>query len=190
MKYKIILPALALALLVGCAVLEKGSAQPPAQSAPLQSALPAASTLGREEETTLAGDIPAQLHIGEGYSIYIPTEDWTLELDSGDGIPHETWEADAESDAQLTVYHYENVSFMVARDRFVKDADDYAFDSGAATAEEPVYGTEPDGDVCTFLVAEGSHGTTYVVAWEYPAGTEETYGPLLAAMAQTFELTE
>lgn len=189
MKHKILTAVLAVTLLVGCTDRREGTPSVPSQSTPTQ-AVVTPESLGREEQTTLAGDTFATLYIGKGYSIYIPDEDWTLELDSEEGVYHQTWESDREQDAELTVYHYEDVSFMVARDRFLKDCG-YVFGDGlGGEMGDPLYGTDDDGDVCEFVVVEGSRGVTYVVAWEYPAGTEETCGTLLAAMAETFMLAE
>ena len=79
---------------------------------------------------------------------------------------------------------------MVARDRFMKECG-YVFADGlGGEIGDPLYGTDDDGDICEFIVAEGSRGITYVIVWEYPAGTEESYGSLLAAMAETFMLAE
>ena len=188
MKYMILSLVMALAL-TACA---REGQQPPAEKSPALSAAQS-QTIDRESSGELeVGEetIPASLYVGEGYSIYLPSEGWTLELDSDDGILHQTWEADREDDAQISVYHYKNVSFMVARDRFMADCG-YVFPDGLGGEQgDPLTGSDEDGDFCGVMVAEGSHGTTYVIAWEYPAGTEETYGAVMEAAANTFELAE
>ncbi|MBQ2739063.1 MAG: hypothetical protein IJE22_06155 [Oscillibacter sp.] len=188
MKYKLFAAALAVALLAGCTDRRETPPAQPEKAPPVSSEtvlLPE-----REPYTMLADDVPAVLYVGEGYSLYIPDEGWTLELECDEEIPHQTWEADGDTDAALTVYHYENMSFMVALDRFTEESD-YRFEQGAAgEAGDSLAGKDGDGDICKAVVAEGSHGITYVVAWEYPADMEETFGKLLAAMANTFELTE
>ena len=188
MKYRIFAAVLAVTLLAGCS-----DRREPSQTAP-KTVPPAASTQvqdpGREQQTTLAGQLPAILYTGDGYSIYIPDEGWTLELECDEDVVHQTWESDREDDAALSVYHYENVSFMVARDRFLKESDfSFSADSGGALVD-PLLGKDNDGDICKVMVAEGSHGVTYVIAWEYPADAEETCGVTLGAMADSFALTE
>ena len=188
MKYLLLSLVMALSLTACARELQ----QPPAQISPSSS--PAQSRpIDRETsaELDVGGEtVPASLYVGEGYSIYIPSDGWTLELDSDDGILHQTWEADREDDACLSVYHYKDMSFAVARDRFLRDSG-YTFSPGP-TGEpgDPLTGSDEDGDLCALAVAEGSHGTTYVIAREYPKGTEETWGVVLEALADTFALAE
>ena len=188
MKYLLLSLVMALSL-TACA---REPQQPPAQTPPSSS--PAQSQpIDRETSAELDVDgemVPVSLHVGEGYSIYIPSEGWTLELDSNDGILHQTWEADREDDARISVYHYKDVSFAVARDRFLDDCG-YVFPDGpGGELGDPLTGSDEDGDLCGVMVAEGSHGTTYVIAWEYPKDTEDTWGVVLEALAGTFALVE
>ena len=181
MKHKCWALVLAAALLTGCAAQET----PPQSS---QKEKLTAKDLGREASVELDSGETASLHIGEEYSLYIPVEGWTLELESDDGILHDTWECDAEEDAKISIYHYAGVSFAVARDRYMRDCE-YLFSCGlGGELGDPLSGTDDDGDLCQFMVAEGIHGTTYVIAWEYPA--DSAYEPTLTAMANTFELIE
>ena len=55
---------------------------------------------------------------------------------------------------------------------------------------DPLTGVDEDGDWLGFMAAEGQGGETYVVAWEYPAGTEEGFGSRLPQIANTFEVTK
>ena len=188
MKHLIIPLVMALSLTACARSPQQSPAQPPAASSPAQS-LP----LDREQllELDVGGElVPASLYVGEGYSIYIPTEGWTLELDSDDGILHQTWESDREDDAQLSVYHYKDVSFAVARDRFLRDCGYVFEDTLGGEPGDPLVGRDEEGDLCSLVVAEGSHGTTYVIAWEYPRDTEHTWGAVLEALADTFALAE
>ena len=181
MKRKMGALVLAMALLSGCA----------APKTPPQSSLKeelTAQDLGREAYMDLNSGEAAALHIEEEYSLYIPTEGWTLELESDDGIPNDTWTCDGAEDVRLSIYHYENVSFAVARDRYMKDCG-YIFSCGLGGGlGDPLSGTDDDGELCQLMVAEGSHGTTYVIAWEYPEGS--AWEATLTAMANTFALIE
>ena len=188
MKYLLLSLVMALSLTACAQNPQQSPAQTPPSSSPAQSQI-----VDREKAAELDVDgetVPVSLYVGEGYSIYIPSEGWTLELDSDDGILHQTWEADREDDARISVYHYKDVSFMVARDRFMADCG-YVFSDGlGGELGDPLTGSDEDGDLCGMMVAEGSHGTTYVISWEYPKGTEETWSAVLEAMAGTFELAE
>ena len=188
MKHLIIPLVMVLSLTACARTLQQPPAQSPAASSPAQSL-----SLDRDQllELDLGGEtLSASLYVGEGYSIYIPTEGWTPESDSDDGILHQTWESDREDDAQLSVYHYKDVSFAVARDRFLRDCGYVFEDALGGEPGDPLVGRDEDGDLCSLVVAEGSHGTTYVIAWEYPKGTEDTWGAVLGALADTFALAE
>ena len=185
MHHKIYALVLAAALLAGCAAHEAvGSGV--SYSEPEESGT-SAQEVDREAWTTLEGTGEAALYIAEGYSLYIPAEGWTLELESGGDIPHNTWLCDGEESTRLTVYDYENVSFMVALSRFTQGSG-YGFSEGpTARPGDPAQGRS-GGMHCRAVVAEGLAGVTYVIAWEYPEGSG--YAEVLEAMAGTFELTE
>ena len=186
MNYKFCALAMAVLLLAGCAVHEAVQ-NVPAGTEAVQSAS-STQRADREGRTELAGVGDAALYSTEGYSLYIPTEGWTLELESTGDIPHTTWTADGQEGVTLTVYAYEDMSFMVARDRFVS-ASGYAFESGeGGRLGDPIQGSNGYGNVCGVMVAEGLEGVTYVIAWEYPE--EGAWAETLRTIADTFELTE
>ena len=193
MKYGICAAALGVLLLAGCAA--RSAANEKQEEAPV---IPpaeerlTAKDLGRNETAVLdaAGQsLDAVLQIRDGYSIYIPRDGFTLELDTDDAIPQDCWEADGTEDVSLTVYYYANMSTMVARSRFLKDCDYIFEDMTGGGAGDPLCGTDREGDLMELMVAESTNGTTYVIAWEYPAG-DETYAPVLSAMAESFQLVE
>ena len=194
MKYTIFSMALSALVLAGCAgepdPHPAGSGKAPDASVSVQaSQRPSAADL----EVTVEGEmetVPATLYAQEGYSMYIPNEGWVLRGDTEDGILREIWESTANDEVELMVCHYEDMSSMVARDRFVRDCG-YVFADGlGGELGAPLYGTDDDGDVLEFMVAEGLNGTTAVIAWEYPAEAAEGFGVRLAAMANTFELED
>lgn len=193
MKYTICAAALGVLLLTGCT-----AADSPAPSAPSAGAVSTidraltAEELGRDETTKLdaAGDsFSAVLHVGQGYSLYIPDDGWTLELTDDSDIPRDCWTADALEGVSLSIYHYADMSSGVARSRFL-DSCGYVFEdlSGGET-DDPLYGQNGAGSTMGLAVEESTNGTTYVIAWKYPA-EGEAYGPILDAMAGSFELME
>ena len=157
---------------------------------------PTAAELGREETTELAftveGEtelIPVTLYIGQGYSIYIPSEGWRLEKWVDDGIPEDTWESIVNDDVELTVSHYAGKTTMEARDAFVRD-EDYVFeDLMGGELGDPLTGMDEDGDYLSFMVAQGAD-TVYVISWEYPAEAAEGFGARLGQIADTFQVME
>ena len=194
MKYTICAAVLGVALLAGCAAADSpaSSAAPSAGAVSTIDRAPTAEELGREAtaKLTAAGDsLSAVLHVGEGYSIYIPGDGWTLELSSGSDIPRDCWTADGLEGVSLCIYHYADMSTMVARSRFLESCG-YTFEdlTGGGT-DDPLYGQNGAGGTMGLAVAESTNGTTYVIAWEYPA-EGGAYGPILDAMAGSFELTE
>lgn len=182
MKHKCCAAALAVLLLVGCAVRE---AEKPGTQ-PAESAVPEES--GRDSRVYLGSVGSAVLHEEPGWSVYIPSEGWTLELESAGDIPHTTWTADGEEDVSLSVYAYEDMSFMVARDRFTSSCG-YTFEEGTGgRLGEPVWGSNGCGNTCAMMVAEGLEGVTYVIAWTYPE--DSNWQDPTGIIAGTFELTE
>ena len=157
---------------------------------------PTAAELGRKEQEDLVfmiegleETVTADLHIGQGYSIYIPDEGWRLETDTEDGVPKETWESILNDDVELTVSHYAGKTVTEARDLFLLD-EDYVFeDLLGGELGDPLTGVDEDGDHLSFMLAEGA-GTVYVISWEYPAEAAEGFGVRLEQIAGTFEVME
>ena len=157
---------------------------------------PTAAELGRKEQEDLVfmiegleETVTADLHIGQGYSIYIPDEGWRLETDTEDGVPKETWESILNDDVELTVSHYAGKTVTEARDLFLLD-EDYVFeDLLGGELGDPLTGVDEDGDHLSFMLAEGA-GTVYVISWEYPAEAAEGFGARLGQIANTFRVME
>ena len=205
-RLSVVLMGLLVLALSGCG--QKTQTPPPAAETPAETPAgtteetpagernPTAAELGREETTELAftveGEtelIPVTLYIGQGYSIYIPSEGWRLEKWVDDGIPEGTWESIVNDDVELTVSHYAGKTTMEARDAFVRD-EDYVFeDLMGGELGDPLTGMDEDGDYLSFMVAQGAD-TVYVISWEYPAEAAEGFGTRLALIANTFQLTE
>ena len=206
-RLSVVLMGLLVLALSGCG--QKAQTPPPAAETPAETPAgtteetpagernPTAAELGREETTELAftveGEtelIPVTLYIGQGYSIYIPSEGWRLEKWVDDGIPEDTWESIVNDDVELTVSHYAGKTAMEARDAFVRD-EDYVFeDLMGGDLGDPLTGMDEDGDFLSFMAAQSGDGTVYVISWEYPAEAAEGFGTRLALIANTFQLTE
>ena len=205
-RLSVVLMGLLVLALSGCG--QKAQTPPPAAETPAETPAgttgetpagdrnPTAAELGREETTELAftveGEtelIPVTLYIGQGYSIYIPSEGWRLEKWVDDGIPEDTWESIVNDDVELTVSHYAGKTTMEARDAFVRD-EDYVFeDLMGGELGDPLIGMDEDGDYLSFMVAQGAD-TVYVISWEYPGEAAEGFGTRLAQIANTFQLME
>ena len=205
-RLSVVLMGLLVLALSGCG--QKAQTPPPAAETPAETPAgtteeppagdrnPTAAELGREETTELAftveGEtelIPVTLYIGQGYSIYIPSEGWRLEKWVDDGIPEDTWESIVNDDVELTVSHYAGKTTMEARDAFVRD-EDYVFEDlmGGALGD-PLTGMDEDGAHLSFMVAQGAD-TVYVISWEYPAEAAEGFGARLGQIANTFRVME
>ena len=205
-RLSVVLMGLLVLALSGCG--QKTQTPPPAAETPAETPAgttgetpagdrnPTAAELGREETTELAftveGEtelIPVTLYIGQGYSIYIPSEGWRLEKWVDDGIPEDTWESIVNDDVELTVSHYAGKTTMEARDAFVRD-EDYVFeDLMGGELGDPLTGMDEDGDYLSFMVAQGAD-TVYVISWEYPAEAAEGFGARLGQIANTFRVME
>ena len=205
-RLSVVLMGLLVLALSGCG--QKTQTPPPAAETPAETPAgtteetpagernPTAAELGREETTELAftveGEtelIPVTLYIGQGYSIYIPSEGWRLEKWVDDGIPEDTWESIVNDDVELTVSHYAGKTTMEARDAFVRD-EDYVFeDLMGGELGDPLTGMDEDGDYLSFMVAQGAD-TVYVISWEYPAEAAEGFGARLGQIANTFQVME
>ena len=205
-RLSVVLMGLLVLALSGCG--QKTQTPPPAAETPAETPAgtteetpagernPTAAELGREETTELAftveGEtelIPVTLYIGQGYSIYIPSEGWRLEKWVDDGIPEGTWESIVNDDVELTVSHYAGKTTMEARDAFVRD-EDYVFeDLMGGELGDPLTGMDEDGDYLSFMVAQGAD-TVYVISWEYPAEAAEGFGARLGQIANTFRVME
>ena len=205
-RLSVVLMGLLVLALSGCG--QKTQTPPPAAETPAETPAgtteetpagernPTAAELGREETTeldfTVEGEtelIPVTLYIGQGYSIYIPSEGWRLEKWVDDGIPEDTWESIVNDDVELTVSHYAGKTTMEARDAFVRD-EDYVFeDLMGGELGDPLTGMDEDGDYLSFMVAQGAD-TVYVISWEYPAEAAEGFGARLGQIANTFRVME
>lgn len=136
----------------------------------------AAETAARPEKMELefvAGDrvetAPASLHLGEGYSIYIPDAGWNPEQDRDDGMPEDVWESVTDDEVQVSVTRYKGIPAAEAVTIFLEEHDAFVFQElllDESEAKEPLEGVDEDGTVLNFILRSGV-GDTYIVSWEY-----------------------
>ena len=153
------------------------------------SAVPQESTpeTGREKQTSLSmelegqtEEVPATLYEGEGYSIYIPDEEWTP------GEPGE-WNAAANSDVELKVEFFSGKTAEEARTAILAEYDQYGF----MDADDDGHFTGTDGEASKTMGVwlTKSDGGTYAVLGTYPDEAAEGFGARLPVIAGTFALT-
>lgn len=129
--------------------------------------------------------VPAALFIGQGYSLYIPTEDWLAEQDTDDGVPVDSWENAYNDDVELRVLHLGERTLDECYAWFTQNEDDYVI---SEDKQGGLYGEDQeDRMVLNVRFCEGS-GTMYAVAWEYPFEAAEGFGTRLSVIADTFEV--
>lgn len=142
---------------------------------------------GRDKQTTLSmevegqkEEVPATLYEGEGYSIYIPDEEWTQ------GEPGE-WKAAANSDVELKVEFFSGKTAEEARAAILVEYEQYGF----MDADDDGHFTGTDGEAGKTMGVwlTESDGGTYAVLGTYPDEAAEGFGARLPVIAGTFALT-
>ena len=115
-------------------------------------------------QTTLA-----TLHIGEGYSLYVPNTGWNKDTDRDDRIPTDVWESTADDEVEVAVSRYGSMPMEEAVTDFLEEHDDYVFQDlllGSGEVMEPLEGVDEDGDVLKFMMRAGKTGN-YIISWKY-----------------------
>ena len=152
---------------------------------------PTAEELGRaqtmELEFMLEGEttkVPATLYIGQGYSIYIPDEDWRMEKGTEDGFPEETWESMFNDDVELRVLHFSGKTQEEARAFMIAEEDDYRFQEDQ---QGGLLGTDERDHERMEVRFHPSEDMVYAVLYTYPEEAAEGFDVRLSVMADTFE---
>lgn len=127
--------------------------------------------------------VPATLYVGKGYSIYVPSEGWTVT--EGDGST--TWISDDNETVGFSVSTFAGVSAAEARAAYIADSGFEFEDLNGGKLGDPLLGWNEDGDALGLVSAE-KDGTVYIVAWTYPEEAIEGFGARLQQIADTFEV--
>ena len=163
-------------------------------TAPAEERNPTAAELGREEKMDLVfmvegmeETVPATLYIGQGYSIYIPDEDWRLEKDVDDGIPEEKWESTVNDDVELRVLHLGEKTLEEAKAWVTAEENDYRL---IEDKQGGLGGTDEKDREMLEVRFYPSGSQMYAVLYEYPMEAAEGFGARLGQIAESFEAME
>ena len=190
---------LSLFLLTGCGQKPE-TPVPPSDPSPTQQepneppVSPEPETPARAEQVDLTffveGEeeaLPATLYVGDGYSLYIPDEDWdSPEQSAESGVPTDTWVSAFNSDVALSVSRYGDMTVTEARDAFAQSSGYEFEDLMGGSPGDPLTGTNEKGEYLSFFVAAGGGADSYAVSWRYPAEAAEGFGTRLPTIAETF----
>ena len=100
--------------------------------------------------------LPATLYVGDGYSLYIPDEDW-------DGPERRTASRQTPGSAPstamaLSVSRYGDMTVTEARDAFAQSSGYEFEDLMGGSPDDPLTGTNEKGEYLSFFVAAGGGG--------------------------------
>lgn len=153
---------------------------------------PTAAELGRAETMELTFFVegteetePAALYIGQGYSLYIPTEGWVRESFTENGVPAESWESADNNPVELRVLHLGEQSLSDCREWIGREFDRYVL---SEDKQGGLYGEDAENHMVLDIRFHENSGTVYAVAWAYPMEAAEGFGTRLSVIADTFEL--
>ena len=166
----------------------------PETAAPAGDRNPTAEELGRADKKDLTimvegteEAVPATLYIGQGYSIYIPDEDWRLEKDVDDGIPEEKWESTVNDDVELRVLHLGEKTLEEAKAWVTAEENDYRL---IEDKQGGLGGTDEKDREMLEVRFYPSGSQMYAVLYEYPMEAAEGFGARLGQIAESFEAME
>lgn len=155
---------------------------------------PTAAELGREETTDLTFFIegteetePAALYIGQGYSLYIPTEGWVRESFTENGVPADSWESAGNDRAELRVLHLGERSLEDCREWISREFDRYVLSEDKQGA---LYGEDSENGMVLDIRFHEDGEAVYAVMWGYPMEAAEGFGTRLSVIADTFALMD
>jgi len=137
-----------------------------------------------EMYTTIGGE--NDKYQGEGYTLAVPSKNYRYEKDYDDGALEEKWEYTKKDDVEIKVTTYKNSDEITAREKFLKDNEDYIFEDFMGYS---ICGMDSDGDKLWFNLLE-EKGTVYIISWEFPKNTSEDLQKELSDIAGTFTLAE
>lgn len=153
---------------------------------------PTAAELGREETAELTfilegqeETVPAALYIGQGYSLYLPTEGWEWGHFTENGVLSDFWESTDNSDVELRIFHLGERSIEECREGFVQELSDYVV---TEDKQGGLYVEDTEESMVMDVRFHEGGGNVYAVTWTYPMETAEGFGIRLNVLADTFEV--
>lgn len=124
-------------------------------------------------------------HHGEGYTLTLPDNNYRYEKDYDDDNLEEKWDYIKKDDVEIAVTTYKNSDEITARSKFLREHDDYMFEDLMGFS---ICGTELDGDTLWFRIHQ-LDSTIYIISWEYPKNTKDSFKKELSGIADTFKLS-
>lgn len=129
--------------------------------------------------------VPAALYIGQGYSLYLPTEGWVRESFTENGVPADSWESTDNDDVELRILHLGDRSLEDCREWIIRELDDYVI---SEDKQGGLYGEDAENGMVLEVRFHQGSARMYAVAWAYPFEAAEGFGARLGVIADTFEV--
>ena len=128
---------------------------------------------------------PATLYIGEGYSLYIPNDEWTHYTGNLDYQPVQTWESHYNPEVELQILTLNGMTLTQAQEWIKDEFSDYTL---IEDNRGGLGGTDAENNMADIrFVASGD--AVYAICCLYPMEAAEGFGARLSVMADTFALT-
>lgn len=158
---------------------------------PLEPAAPA-----RPEHTDAAFSVegeeelvPCTLYTGEGYSLYLPDEDWSApEHSEDDDVPTEQWVSIYNDEIWLKVSHYRDLPAQEAREAFAQSSGAEFEDLMGGENGDPLTAVYPENHFLNFISVEDGDSGAYILSWQFPFEAADGYGVRLDTIVSTFEV--
>jgi len=132
--------------------------------------------------------VPSALHTGNGYSLYIPTEDWRLDdRDREDGVLETVWESVLNNDVELRVLSFGDRTRQQALGWLKAEEDDFVFQEDK---QGGLWGSDSEDREQMEVRFHEDGGQLFAVAWVYPEAAAEGFGVRLSVLADTFQITK
>lgn len=129
--------------------------------------------------------VPALLHIGEGYSLYIPSRGWQLTTDPQDDMPAETWVSTVSQDVALRVVRLDGQNLEEAQTWVREQETEFYL---VEDKQGGFFGTDEEDENIVDVHFYPWGNTMFAVILAYPQEASEGFGTLLRVMADTIML--
>ena len=133
--------------------------------------------------------VPCTLYTGEGYSLYLPDEDWPAPTHSEDGgVPTEQWVSIYNDDVWLKVSYYQGMTAPEAREEFARSSGAEFEDLMGGEPGDPLTAIYPAKHFLSFISVEDGTSGAYILSWQVSFEAAEGYGVRLDTIVSTFEV--